>query len=84
MTRLVFDGFDTLKDTLCLSNELIKNVNPNKTRMFNLAKTLLFLLLQIFLVKDKKMSFREAYKTSIQKLLIMLKKIEKFGRVNFE
>ena len=27
---LVFDGFDTLKDTLTLSNELIKNVNPKQ------------------------------------------------------
>ena len=30
---LVFDGYDTLKDTLLMSNELIKNINPNKTRM---------------------------------------------------
>ena len=27
---LVFDGFDTLKDTLIMSNELIKNVKPIK------------------------------------------------------
>ena len=36
---LVFDGFDTLKDTLIMSNELIKNVYPNKTKMLNMAKT---------------------------------------------
>ena len=33
---LVFDGFDTLKDTLILSNELIKNVKPNK-KMLEMA-----------------------------------------------
>ena len=36
---LVFDGFDTLKIHLVMSNELIKNVNPNKTRMLNMANT---------------------------------------------
>ena len=30
---LVFDGFDTLRDTLVMSNELIKSVKPNKKRM---------------------------------------------------
>ena len=34
---LVFEGYDTLKDTLIMSNELIKNVNPKKTRMFKMA-----------------------------------------------
>ena len=34
---LVFDGYDTLKDTLIMSNELIKNVKPNKTRMLQMA-----------------------------------------------
>ena len=63
---LVFDGFDTLKDTLILSNELIKNVSPNKTRMFNMAKTGYTTATDFadYLVKDKKLSFREAYKIS--------------------
>jgi len=63
---LVFDGFDTLKDTLIMSNELIKNVNPNKTRMYNMAKTGYTTATDFadYLVKDKKLSFREAYKVS--------------------
>ena len=36
---LVFDGFDTLKDTLSLSSELIKNLKPNKKRMLNMANS---------------------------------------------
>ena len=32
---LVFDGFDTLKDTLIMSSELIKNVKPNKKNVRN-------------------------------------------------
>ena len=63
---LVFDGFDTLKDTLIMSNELIKNVNPDKTRMFNMAKTGYTTATDFadYLVKDKKLSFRDAYKIS--------------------
>ena len=63
---LVFDGFDTLKDTLIMSNELIKNVNPNKTRMSNMAKSGYTTATDFadYLVKDKKLSFREAYKIS--------------------
>ena len=63
---LVFDGFDTLKDTLIMSSELIKNVNANKTRMSNMAKTGYTTATDFadYLVKDKKLSFREAYKIS--------------------
>ena len=63
---LVFDGFDTLKDTLIMSNELIKNVNSNKTRMYNMAKTGYTTATDFadYLVKDKQLSFREAYKIS--------------------
>ena len=63
---LVFDGFDTLKDTLTMSNELIKNVNPNKKKMSEMAGTGYTTSTDFadFLVKDKKLSFREAYKIS--------------------
>ena len=63
---LVFDGFDTLKDTLIMSSELIKNINPNKTRMYNMAKTGYTTATDFadYLVKDKKLSFRDAYKIS--------------------
>ena len=63
---LVFDGFDTLKDTLIMGSELIKNIHPNKSRMFNMAKTGYTTATDFadFLVKDKKLSFREAYKIS--------------------
>ncbi len=63
---LVFDGFDTLKDTLIMSNELIKNIKPNKTRMSEMAKTGYTTATDFadYLVKVKKLSFREAYKIS--------------------
>ena len=49
-----------------MSSELIKNVNPNKTRMSNMAKTGYTTATDFadHLVKDEKLSFREAYKIS--------------------
>ena len=63
---LVFDGFDTIKDTLIMSNELIKNVHPNKTRMLNMANTGYTTATDFadYLVKEKNLSFRAAYKIS--------------------
>ena len=63
---LVFDGFDTLKDTLIMSNELIKNIKPNKKRMLEMANTGYTTATDFadYLVKVKKLSFREAYKIS--------------------
>ena len=63
---LVFDGFDTLKDTLIMSNELIKNIKPNKKRMLEMANTGYTTATDFadYLVKEKKLSFREAYKIS--------------------
>ena len=78
---LVFDGYDTLKDTLIMSNELIKNVNPNKTRMSNMAKTGYTTATDFadFLVKVKKLSFREAYKISSKIVNYAEKNKKKFG-----
>ncbi len=63
---LVFDGFDTLKDTLIMSNELIINVKPNKKRMSEMANTGYTTATDFadYLVKEKNLSFREAYKIS--------------------
>ena len=75
---LVFDGFDTLKDTLIMSNELIKNVYPNKTKMLNMAKTGYTTATDFadYLVKEKNYPLEMLIKSHL-KLLIMLKKIKK-------
>ena len=75
---LVFDGFDTLKDTLIMSKELIKNVNPNKTRMSDMAKTGYTTATDFadYLVKEKNFLL-ERHTKYHQKSLTMLKKIKK-------
>tara|TARA_Y100000591_G_C21611218_1_gene582948 strand:+ start:8 stop:646 length:639 start_codon:yes stop_codon:yes gene_type:complete len=63
---LVFDGFDTLKDTLIMSLELIESIKPNKERMLNMANIGYTTSTDFadFLVKEKKIPFREAYNIS--------------------
>ena len=81
---LVFDGFDTLKDTLVMSNELIKNVNPNKIRMSDMAKTGYTTATDFadYLVKNKKLSFRESYKISAKLVNYAEKKKKKLNELD--
>ena len=64
--ELVFDGHDTLKDTLSLSAELINSVKPNKTIMLLMANKGYTTATDFadYLVKVKKLSFRESYTIS--------------------
>ena len=64
--ELVFDGHDTLKNTLTLSAELINSVKPNKGIMLLMANKGYTTATDFadYLVKVKKLSFREAYAIS--------------------
>ena len=61
---LVFDGFDTLKDTLIMTNEIIKNTKPNKKRMLEMANTGYTTATDFadYLANIKKVPFRETIK----------------------
>ena len=60
---LVFDSYDTLKDTLIMGNELILNLNTNKNNMKKMAQKGYTTATDFsdFLVKEKNIPFREAY-----------------------
>jgi len=64
--ELVFDGYDTLKDTLTISAELINSVNANKTNMLFMANQGYTTSTDFadYLVKNKNLSFRESYAIS--------------------
>jgi argininosuccinate lyase len=64
--ELVFDGYDTLKDTLLISYELINNLKPKKQNMLIMANTGFTTATDFadFLVKEKKLTFRESYSIS--------------------
>ncbi len=66
--KLVFDGYDTLKDTLTMSAELINAVKPIKINMLNMANKGYTTATDFadYLVKEKKLSFRESYAVSVK------------------
>ncbi|MDC1096327.1 argininosuccinate lyase [Pelagibacteraceae bacterium] len=63
---LVFEGHDTLKDTLMMANELIINLKPSKEKMIKMANVGFTTATDFadYLVKKKKLTFREAYEIS--------------------
>ena len=62
--KLVFDSFDILMESISVSNELIKNLKPNKKRMLILANEGYTTATDFadYLVQNKNISFREGYK----------------------
>jgi len=65
---LVFDGYDTLKDTLTMSYELIINLKPSKEKMLKMAAEGYTTATDFadYLVREKKLSFRQSYGISSQ------------------
>ncbi len=64
--ELVFDSYDTLRDTLSVSIELITNLNAKKNNMRNMAQKGYTTATDFadYLVKKKNLPFREAYSIS--------------------
>ena len=64
--ELVFGGYDTLKNTLIMSAELINAVRPIKTNMLDMANKGYTTATDFadYLVKERKLSFRESYAIS--------------------
>ena len=64
--KIVFDGYDTLKDTLIMSAELINAVKPIKTNMLEMANKGYTTATDFadYLVKEKHLSFRDSYAIS--------------------
>jgi len=62
----VFDSFDILMESILITNELIKNLKPNKARMEALANEGYTTATDFadYLVQNKNISFREGYKIS--------------------
>ena len=60
---LVFDGHDTLRDSLTMSCELIDNLKVSKDRMYKMANQGFTTATDFadYLVKEKNLSFRESY-----------------------
>jgi argininosuccinate lyase len=84
--ELVFGGYDTLKDTLTMSAELISSVNANKTNMLFLAEQGYTTATDFadYLVKNKNLSFREAYAISAKLVNYAEKNKKILSEINLE
>jgi argininosuccinate lyase len=84
--ELVFDGYDTLKDTLTMSAELINAVKPIKINMLDMATKGYTTATDFadYLVKEKKLSFRESYAISAKLVNFAEKNKKKLSELSLE
>ena len=82
---LVFNSFDTLLNSIIITNELIKNLKPNKERMFALSNEGYTTATDFadYLVQNDNLSFREAYKISAKLVNYAEKKDKKLNELSF-
>jgi len=82
---LVFDSYDTLLDSIIITNELVKSIKPNKERMLHLSDEGYTTATDFadYLVKNNSLSFREAYKVSAMLVNYAEKKKKKLSQLNF-
>jgi argininosuccinate lyase len=84
--ELVFGGYDTLKDTLTMSAELISSVNSNKANMLFMANQGYTTATDFadYLVKNKNLSFRESYAISVKLVNYAEKNKKVLSELNLE
>jgi len=82
---LVFNSFDTLLESIVITNELVKNLRPNKERMFSLSNEGYTTATDFadYLVQNNNLSFREAYKISAKLINYAEKRKKKLNQLNF-
>ena len=83
--KLVFDSYDILTESILITNELIKNLKPNKQRMLALSNEGYTTSTDFadYLVQNNNMSFREAYKISAKLINYAEKKKKKLNELKF-
>ena len=84
--KLVFDSYDIIIESILIANELIKNLKPNKQRMLILANEGYTTATDFadYLVKNKKLSFREGYKISAKLVNYAESKKKKLNELSFD
>ena len=83
---LVFEGFDTLKDTLTMSLELIDNLKVSEERMYKMANEGFTTATDFadYLVKEKNLTFRESYGISSQLVNFAEKKSKTLDKITLD
>ena len=82
---LVFNSYDTLLESIIITNELTKSLKPNKERMFALSNEGYTTATDFadYLVQNNNVSFREAYKASAKLVNYAEKNKKKLNELNF-
>jgi len=83
--ELVFNSYDTLLESIIITNELVKNLKPNKERMLSLSNEGYTTATDFadYLVQNNNLSFREAYKVSAKLVNYAEKNKKKLNELNF-
>jgi argininosuccinate lyase len=84
--EIVFKSYDILVNCLKILDEILKNMFPNKKRMFQLADTGFITATDLadYLVKNHLMSFREAYQKTAEIVNYAEKKRKKLKDLKIE
>ena len=82
--KLVFESYDILMESILITNELIKNLKPNKQRMLALSNEGYTTATDFadYLVQNKNLSFREAYKIAAKLVNYAEKKKKKLNELD--
>ena len=82
---LVFQSHDTLLESIIITNELVKNLRPNKERMLALSNEGYTTATDFadYLVQNNSLSFRDAYKISAKLVNFAEKNKKKLNQLNF-
>jgi argininosuccinate lyase len=84
--EIVFRSHDTLINCLNILDEILKNLLPNKKRMYELADTGYITATDLadYLVKNHRMSFRNAYQKTAEIVNLAEKKKKKLKELTIE
>jgi len=83
--NLVFNSYDTILESIVITNELIKSLKPNKDRMLTLSNEGFTTATDFadYLVQNHNISFREAYKISAKLVNYAEKNKKTLNQLNF-
>ncbi len=83
---IVFKSYDTLNNCLKIFDEILKNISPNKKKMFELANSGYITATDLadYLVKNHAMSFRKAYQKTAEIVNLAEKRKKKLNELKIE
>ncbi len=84
--EIVFKSYDTLINSLKIFDEILKNISPNKKKMYQLANNGFITATDLadYLVKNHSMSFRKAYKKTAEIVNMAEKKKKRLNELKIE